>query len=37
MIDLALETYMKEQLLHVSLKYKRYKYTEMQWNLRLMY
>ena len=36
MTNIALETYMKEQLMHVSLKYKRYKYTQMQWDLRLL-
>lgn len=36
MIDFTLETYMKEQLSLVSLKYKRYKYDDMQWELRLL-
>lgn len=36
MIDITLTTFMKEQLNLVSMEFKRYKYTEIEWNLRLV-
>lgn len=36
MIDIALVTFMNEQLNLVSLEFKRYKYTEIEWNLRMV-
>jgi len=36
MIDITLTTFMKEQLSLVSTDFKRYKYTEIEWNLRLV-
>lgn len=36
MIDLALQTFMNEQLNLVSTEFKRYKYSEIEWNLRLV-
>jgi len=36
MIDITLITYMKEQLNLVSTEFKRYKYNQIEWNLRLV-
>ena len=36
MIDLALQTFMDEQLRLVSTEFKRYKYSEIEWELRLV-